>query len=392
MNPSASGWIHKFEFLSEKHPYSFPSFEALHQTLRELGFTYGINTGIPDFIAPTYTLTQDEQAKINMLYGLFHTYKILYPNSEFNAFVDSLFQFYNKLGLGHLNFLQKMLGGGKKLDQLEKLIDSRVYPEANLLSKIFNPTLTNSLLFIDILTYRQFLRDALASRNHASELEYLVLNITYEALDSKRKTPSDEKLRELFQSSLTFLENPSFQEDHRYRDILKGYKGSDAAAYFLDVACLTVWDDDVLELQESRFVLELGADLGLTREIIHAAILNVGDFYANHAGHLVVFREHNSFDTLTQLVQKLIKRNSKRLQRELSQSRELVYLLSKATVKELSESERNKVREQLADIFKSIPSLAIFMLPGGAVLLPLFIKLIPRLLPSSFDENRIESE
>jgi hypothetical protein len=223
-------------------------------------------------------------------------------------------------------------------------------------------------------------------------LEYLVLNITYEALDSKRKTASDDKLRELFQSSLTFLENPSFQEDFRYRDILKTYQGTEAAMYFLDVACLTVWDDDVLELQESRFVLHLGTDLGLTPQIIHAAILNVGDFYSFNAGHLEVFREHNSFDTLTQLVQKLIKRNSKRLQRELSQSRELVYLLSKATVKELTDSERNKVREQLADIFKSIPSLAIFMLPGGAVLLPIFIKLIPRLLPSSFDENRVEKE
>ena len=391
MNPSASGWIHKFGFLSEKQPLNFPSFEALYENLRGLGFAYGINTGIPDFIVPTHALTQDEQAKINLLYGLYNTYKISNPDSGFNSFLDSLYKFYHQMGL-EVSFLQKVLVGGKKLDQLEKLIDSRVYPEANLLTKIFNPTLTNSLLFIDILTYRQYLKDTLVSRNHASELEYLVLNITYEALDSKRKTASDDKLRELFQSSLTFLENPSFQEDFRYRDILKTYKGTEAAMYFLDVACLTVWDDDVLELQESRFVLNLGTDLSLTPQIIHAAILNVGDFYSLNAGHLEVFREHNSFDTLTQLVQKLIKRNSKRLQRELSQSRELVYLLSKATVKELTDSERNKIREQLADIFKSIPSLAIFMLPGGAVLLPIFIKLIPRLLPSSFDENRVEKE
>jgi hypothetical protein len=30
------------------------------------------------------------------------------------------------------------------------------------------------------------------------------------------------------------------------------------------------------------------------------------------------------------------------------------------------------------------------MLPGGALLLPLFVKLIPKLLPSAFDDNRIE--
>jgi hypothetical protein len=44
------------------------------------------------------------------------------------------------------------------------------------------------------------------------------------------------------------------------------------------------------------------------------------------------------------------------------------------------------------DIIKSIPSLDIFMLPGGAILLPIFIKFIPKLLPSAFDENRIEEE
>ena len=48
------------------------------------------------------------------------------------------------------------------------------------------------------------------------------------------------------------------------------------------------------------------------------------------------------------------------------------------------------MQEQLMDILKSIPSLAIFLLPGGAILLPLFIKFIPKLLPSAFDENRID--
>ncbi|WP_245795522.1 LETM1 domain-containing protein [Arenibacter nanhaiticus] len=53
--------------------------------------------------------------------------------------------------------------------------------------------------------------------------------------------------------------------------------------------------------------------------------------------------------------------------------------------------ERKKVQNQLLYIFKIIPSLvAIFILPGGAVLLPVFIKLIPKLLPSAFDENRVD--
>jgi hypothetical protein len=30
------------------------------------------------------------------------------------------------------------------------------------------------------------------------------------------------------------------------------------------------------------------------------------------------------------------------------------------------------------------------MLPGGALLLPLVVKFIPKLLPSAFDDNRID--
>ena len=65
-------------------------------------------------------------------------------------------------------------------------------------------------------------------------------------------------------------------------------------------------------------------------------------------------------------------------------------LITKSTVKDLTPEERKKVQQQLLDVFKSIPSLAIFLLPGGAVLLPIAINLIPKLLPSSFDDNRVD--
>jgi hypothetical protein len=87
----------------------------------------------------------------------------------------------------------------------------------------------------------------------------------------------------------------------------------------------------------------------------------------------------------------LIKRNSKRLVKEISQSKELMVLLSQSTVRDLSTDEQDKVQHQLLDVLKSIPSLAIFLLPGGAILLPIFVKLIPNLLPSSFNENKVDN-
>ena len=83
----------------------------------------------------------------------------------------------------------------------------------------------------------------------------------------------------------------------------------------------------------------------------------------------------------------LLHRNKLRLLKELQQIKEAMSLIKKSTHSSLSEEEKEKIKVQLLDIFKAIPSFAIFMLPGGALLLPLVIKLIPDILPSAFQED-----
>ena len=87
-------------------------------------------------------------------------------------------------------------------------------------------------------------------------------------------------------------------------------------------------------------------------------------------------------------IKESLQKNKKRLALEIKQSKEVVALLSKSTYHKLTDEEKNKVKVQLLDICKAIPALAVFLLPGGALLLPLLIKLIPDILPSAFrDEN-----
>jgi hypothetical protein len=164
--------------------------------------------------------------------------------------------------------------------------------------------------------------------------------------------------------------------------------------YFLDLACLAVWDDHSLEYKESEFIFGLGKDMQLEHAAIEKSLHHVAAFYETHKNAISLLQDSgpvkNFYDNSIQLVKKLILRNKKRLQKELSESKELMVLLTKATTQNLTKEEQKKVKNQLLDIFKSIPSLAIFALPGGAVLLPIFIKLIPNLLPSSFDENKVD--
>ena len=65
-------------------------------------------------------------------------------------------------------------------------------------------------------------------------------------------------------------------------------------------------------------------------------------------------------------------------------------LIGKSAIRELSAEEKDQFKTQFYDILKSMPSLAIFLLPGGAILLPIVIKLFPDLLPSAFKENIID--
>lgn len=394
MNPSASGWIEKYGSLIAKDTAAYSEFMVLYKAIKKMGFVYGINTEIPKFIFPEHTLSEDEKAKINLLNALFATFRIHSKTSDFGLFLTRVFQFYKDLNVSNCSFLHKILTGRKTSAQLEKLIDSRVYLADNILSKTFNRIITNSLLCIDILLFERYLTNQKGIRKHAELLEYLAINITYHALNSKEKSRSDKRLADLFASSLTFIDSNAGDFDGSYREKLWHDRKIWENQYLLDLACMTVWEDKSLEYRESEFIFNLGQNLGFDDGHIAETFDDTRRFFSENAKVIPFLKDTNAavqfYDSMVKVVDKLILRNSKRLKKELSASKELVYLLSKSTVRDLSKEEKKKVQSQLMDVFKSIPSLAIFILPGGAVLLPIFIKLIPKLLPSSFDENRIE--
>jgi len=394
MNPSSNGWIDKFGHLVKDYQNLYDSFDELYLHLKELGFIYGININIPKFIYPEHPLSEDEKAKINLLTALYFTYKNHTQSTDFIKFLETIFEFYTQLGIGKISFLQKILNGKQTSLQLEKLLDSRVYLEDNVISKTFNSIITNSLLFIDVLTFKSYLEQKNDVKEHAKDIEHITINITYHALNSKEMNKNDAKLAHLFASSLTFVDSHVDNFDIAYRHKLINKFTTYENTYFLDVACLTVWEDLSLVYKESKFLTGIGKDLGLAKENVVKSIEDVAVFFEKNATQIPHLKDKNMavqfYDSMSRIVNKLILRNSKRLQKELLGSKELVSLLSKSTVKDLSAEEKKKVQKQLLDIFKSIPSLAIFILPGGAVLLPIFIKLIPKLLPSSFDDNRIE--
>lgn len=98
--------------------------------------------------------------------------------------------------------------------------------------------------------------------------------------------------------------------------------------------------------------------------------------------------------TTVEEIKEAILKNKKRLAKELQESKELIFLIKKSLTTSLTEEEKKKVKDQTLDICKAIPAFTVFMLPGGALLLPLLIKLIPDILPSAFreDDSKLDKE
>jgi len=69
-----------------------------------------------------------------------------------------------------------------------------------------------------------------------------------------------------------------------------------------------------------------------------------------------------------------------------------VALIAKSTTSELSKEEKEQAKMQLKDLARTIPSLTLFLLPGGSLLLPIILKIIPDLVPTAFRSNQIEDE
>ncbi|HZX66832.1 MAG TPA: LETM1 domain-containing protein, partial [Myxococcales bacterium] len=134
----------------------------------------------------------------------------------------------------------------------------------------------------------------------------------------------------------------------------------------------------------------LAAALGMDPQEVSLLQIQADEFYRKN-GDAFVALQHAEIPeglphALTTRLSALVVDNLDRILQEIRETGELAQLLAKASAgNTLTSEEKGKVREQLIDLAKAIPALAVFAAPGGMLLLPVLLKLLPfNLLPSSF--------
>ena len=392
INPSAPGWIEKF-FIEQKteHPI-IVSEEDFYLRTRATGFIFGhiisFDTVKP---IPITERLPEEISKIGMLNTLYEIYCLTKNDTDANHFIAEAVAFYNLLTPKGFNPLQKMLPSSSDLSKLEKIIHDRVQTNEDMFSKSFSHVITNALLFVDILAFKKHLESSLPEK-YFSKIEDIVISIVSLSLKSKTGiSVHDDLLQKLFESSVRYNKFSS-TGIKTIDDLDLSYLSNDLEKFYaIDLAGISLWSDGKVENEERYFLFKLGEKLVIKETFIIESIHFINDFILKYKNEIPYFNNSNPvknfYDHTTESVQILINRNRNRLVKELSQSKELMHLLAKSTHKDLDKEEKKKIKIQLLDICKSVPSLTIFLLPGGALLLPILIKFIPQLLPSAFNEN-----
>jgi len=394
INASAPGWIDKF--FSDQKSVTNPLIESgdhFYSNTRKTGFIYGYIVSI-DTQNPIDTSgwTEDEISKVALLNSLFGVYKINTKDSNSDKFISKTVSFYNEMHPQGFNLLKKILPNNSSSIDLEKIVDGRIQTNIDIINKQFSHVLTNALLFIDVLGFNYYLTHGTIPEKYIKKIEETIISIVSLALKIKsNKTNYDDLLIKLFEASVRYSKFSKI--NIRNLDELKlDYFTLDLEKYYLiDLAGMALWSDKKIEKNEAFFLHHLAEILSITDLFVEHSIHDTNEFITKYKSEIPYFQYTNPvkhfFDHTTQNVEVLIRRNKNRLFKEISESKELMVLLAKSTRKDLDEKEKKKVKKQLLDICKTIPSLTIFLLPGGSLLLPILIKFIPKLLPSAFNEN-----
>jgi len=245
---------------------------------------------------------------------------------------------------------------------------------------------------MDVLAFRQYLLNDSIPDKYLRKLEETVLSIVSLALKTKgQKTVYDDLLIKLFESSVRYTKFSKVKAGNLEKMELDYFTAKPEKNYLLDMAGMAIWSDGKAQKTEIVFLYNLAGQLGISDDIAAESIASFDVFVKRHRKEMPFFRYSNPVKHLyghaSQNVMLLINRNKKRLAKELSNNGELMLLLTHSTHRSLNEGEKKKIKKQLLEICKTIPSLTIFLLPGGSLLLPLLIKFIPQLLPSVFNEN-----
>ncbi len=424
MNPNEKGWLEKYLTFRKQQllksniplsPYlSLESGEFLYQLLQPTGLIYGH----PVFqVAHPRENEWDENARVKVLMteSFIHCGLYLYPppdNSEqeierlFAKVMTDVKGFYHHTFREYQKNRHSVLYRPRTdISQMEYLLDQRIAIKRRF-SNFWTGFFHNSLIYLDLIYFVKWAE--VEGRNFdfglAKEREIiriLLLKLIAATANADKRVSTEEKILFNFFLESANLPNNKKKLAKKFIDEKIQLEDIDLSLvrtwvlkkYFLEITILTIRADRMIKDAELEFLGKLLYALNLDEQEMMLSMDAIENFVLEHKPRVHYLQSKQIYRLASEryLVSfKLaVKKNRRRISQEISESKELVALLSKWRKEELTSEEKEKVRKQLIDILKTIPALTIFMLPLGSITLPLLLKILPKkvLYPSSFLED-----
>lgn len=411
--PNASGWISKYFDLIDKgelwiHIRQFDEIDDLkhiHLKCMRSGIIFGLPTrAIFGHRLTTKNWTSEEKLKVLLFEALLFVHLKTGGKVDKEEFLARLTEFYghhNAKSLTQTLLFFKKEGSEEKI---EKILSKRVDIKFNLLdNKWWVNSLNNAFVYLDvILFYNHCMHYDDDALHHYNEFAQEALTAITLATYADGEVSSVE--RDLFNVFLASANLPDeerdqakarFEQGATLNDFSERIKGQWLLKRFLtDISLLTMLSNYEIGKEEMVYAERLRIHMDIPADEMDETMMFIENFILANREKSEILSDSASIEkvygSFTNRWKKILARNKDKLALELSQSKELVQLMKKSMSEELTPEEKEKVKEQLKDILKSMPAFAVFMIPGGTFLLPMMMKIIPDLLPSAFKDNEIE--
>lgn len=417
LSPGSKGWINKYFHLVEnkkfslkiKRPDGIRKLHFIHLTLANSGLVFGFPTELifaKDLDDSEWT--HEEKLKLLLFEAHLFVYKQVYKKNEFkkHEFLDALHEFYADHGASSIKKIFKFFIKESDEERLESVLGERVNIKVNYIeNKWWANSLSNVFTYLDVILFDDFIHKKKdeALKSYSAYAKNALTAITLSAYSDGIIEDREKDLFNLFLASAHLDDDDRDIVKKRFKHGAELNDFSDFVKkhwllkrFILDVSILTILSDEELADAEMDFLENLVKHLEIPEHELEENLSVIENFLLKTQHEMIFMKDSHSYEkvysSLSKRWSKILMRNKDKLAVELKQSKELVYLMRKSTTQELSKEEKELVKTQFKDIAKSIPSLAIFMLPGGALLLPVVLKIIPDLIPSAFKENEIEEK
>ena len=416
-SPGKKNWIKKFFSLVKQEEINLTA--SFHQTeenheelLRELCEHTGILYGVPNkqLYTETYvgSATRNEKLQVLLFESLLFIDRLQQKDS-FNEdqFIARVIDFYQIKAHGFDKKWHHLISKMEETNHLESFLSDRIKVHSSYSKKNFwFNHLTNGFLYLDLIQFYQSVekgkpKDQEQYNEWVEAILTLITSINYIHPEAE-KYFDQTMFKNLTLSAELPLESinnikQGAEQDKKQREAIEIVSSEPMLAMFTFHFLVFLYHEYPSELfTDESFLHKFGKLIGLSEEQTTEVFWECRKSMSEHSSefyHLVTESESKILTThLSRKYYRILGRNKDRLIQELKESKELVYLVRQSTLRELTPEEKEKVKTQSMDLMKSVPSIGIYLIPGGALWLPLVLKLIPDLLPSAFKENEVEEK